>query len=212
MLDKKILDRTNRLIENDSRKRQQSLHKSVDRVLEEMAGRNAVSSGATINRITEACADDLHERATFIWDSLIRAHTAIGATITTTLRENFKEDVLYQVEKAAREIEQVMQKKIASATPDKRHYDLAPEMQSVLDTAGIEIDLYVDQLENTSSSDTHLEGTARKMVFISHAVDDKDIAGHVKELLESLLGKSVEVFLSSHPAAIDTGAEWFGED
>jgi len=81
--------------------------------------------------------------------------------------------------------------------------DLSNARQEAINQTSIQIDLYTDKLEIGKKKTKQ-----NNVIFISHAVEDKEVAEEVKKQIENVMGTSIEVFVSSVPDSIDPGSEW----
>lgn len=60
-----------------------------------------------------------------------------------------------------------------------------------------------------SKVNTAISASKRKLIFISHINEDKNVALELKKLLQSLFSNNIDIFVSSDKESIPYGKEWF---
>lgn len=208
MLDDKILERARRLIETRFQERRKILPKEILKIKEEMNFRNALYSGATLQKIHAACAQEVDMRSKVVWDSLKRVHRIIGLPVTDTLASDMKEEINHYIYKITEEISTLMYKQMPCSEQDARRHNLDKEKQDNIQKFDVEVDLYVDSLA-VESKNSESVSNGSKMIFISHANEDAALAEAIKTQIDNVFEKKISVFVSSIPGTINPGSDWF---
>lgn len=210
--DEKVLDRLRRLVQSEFTKRREVLRSDVACLKEEMVGHNSLVSGATLTRMQGLFDQEVQIRARIIWEMLQRVHKVMGAFVTETLSDDMKCEVRSWIRTIGDELEDGMQKELGFMPREAKQLNLNGAIGDVEDELSIEIDLYVDSLEQkTSEKETKEAGQEKKIsdgnvIFISHAAEDRCIAEEVKRQIEDVFGDKVSVFVSS--VTIEPGDDW----
>ncbi|MFC1737751.1 hypothetical protein ACFL1G_01730 [Planctomycetota bacterium] len=147
MLDDKILNRTRRLIEVRFAKRQKVLPEQVYRILRSLKKAGMLDSSPGRNRVRAACEQEVRIKAEIVWDSIQKAHKALGSPISNTLATDLKEEAGHSIEDIVKEISTVLTRPPVTRLFQESGYlvleDIKREVGKKID---VEVDLYVDLL------------------------------------------------------------------
>lgn len=169
---------------------------------------NALYSGATLKKIHAICAEEVAIRTQIVWDSVVRAHKAVGSPFTETLAADIKEEVNNFTQEIVEEVGREMAGEMHFMKGDARRYNLHDARDSAIQKIDVEADLYVDSLVGETKGETSAD-TGSKTIFISHANEDASLAETIKTQIDNVFEKKVDVFVSSIPGTISPGSDWF---
>ncbi len=102
--------------------------------------------GATPKLVHAACAREVDIRAKIVWDSIQRAHNAVGSPITETLATDLKEEISHHIEKIVEELSDILSRELCLLKPPTCYLDLESIKREVSGKIGVKIDLYVDSI------------------------------------------------------------------
>ena len=207
MLDSKILDRARRLIQTQFGERRKILPNEISRIKREMQVKNALYSGATLKKIHTIYAQEVSIRSKIVWESIVRAHKAVGSPLTETLVADIKEEGSHFIEKITEEVGENMAREMRFMEQEAQHYNLSGVKHDATQKMNIEADLYVDSLA-VESKNLESVKTGANTIFISHAAEDAVLAEIVKTQIDNVFEKKVNVFVSSIPGTISPGSDW----
>jgi hypothetical protein len=216
MLDGIFLDRLGRLVQTEFTKQRKILPKEFARVLEEMAGRNSLRSGATLREIHGLCVEEVDIRSKIVWKNLQRVHKTMGAQMSSTLADDLKIELKKWVCDVVSEVEKLMKNELEFMRQDAQRLTLDEIKDEIINELGIEVDLYVDSRAKVGSDEKLQEAPAEKVskgnvIFISHAAEDAVLAETIKTQIDNVFEKKVNVFVSSIPGTISPGSDWLGK-
>ncbi len=148
LLDSRVLDRANRLIEARFAKRQGFLSKEITMRMQKANKVGMLYSSPTAKNVRAACEEEIKTRAEIVWDSFQRAHKAVGSPLTETLGIDLKAAISSNIEKIVREISEVLTTRlnVLKDSVQAHHLDLESTESTVIKEIDVEVDLYVDQL------------------------------------------------------------------
>jgi hypothetical protein len=208
MLDSRIVERAGRLIQVDVKERQRLFPRELSRKGRELQikGNSPVDSSSGKKIIGDMFAQEIKTRAHIVWNSLLRAHKALGSQLTETLASDFKEANTYFLDEIIKELSELIMKQPCFAKDDRANSNLYSAQKDASEEINIEVDLYVDSLAQESKN-LETVNSKVKTIFISHAAEDKVVAEEVKVQIENVFCESVSVFVSS--ITIEPGQNWF---
>ncbi len=150
MLDSKIVDFAKRLIQADTKKRQRPFFDKLSQNEQELQlrGNFPDSSSRGKRRIRIIFTEELENRASVIWESLQRAHKALGSQLTDTLACDLKKEATQFLSETKKKLLEFMIKRPYFAKDDTANSTLDSAKNDACEKIDIEIDLYVNSLTN----------------------------------------------------------------
>ena len=150
MLDSKIIDFAKRLIQADTKKRQRPFLDKLSQNERELqlSGNSPDSSSRGKRRIRNFFTEELEDKASVVWESLQRAHKALGSQITDTLACDLKENATQFLCETKKGLLELMIKRPYFAKDDTANSTLDSAKNDACEKINIEIDLYVNSLTN----------------------------------------------------------------
>jgi len=163
MLDSKILDFAKRLIQVEIKKRQRPFFDKLSRKQRELhlCGNSPDTSSRGKKAIRNIFTEELENRASVVWESLQRAHKALGSQITGTLASDFKEAATHFLTEITKELSEFMIKRRCFAENGTANSILYSAKNDACEKINIEIDLYVNSL-TTKPAETGRNTTPAK--------------------------------------------------
>lgn len=156
MLNNLIADRAVRLIEVEFEKRRKSLSLDMGKIKADLAQRGMSSSSAAIDSLDHLFSRELEIRSIIAWQNIVRAHQNNGSPISSGLRDDLKQEVNKYICQAFDELTSSLQRELQSSglkgLPPTPHQTLADTKIREIKKHDVEIDLYIDSLEQKATS------------------------------------------------------------
>ena len=162
MLDEKIVDLACRRAQLEMKEQWEQLRKELNTIKTKMAVQGALGSGATLVRITDLCARDVHNRANLIWHTLHRFIVTTGINYSDDLSSELKALIARELPEDLTDFKGYIKNTIkilnAPKTAEKLLDQLDGAKDHALNKVGTEIDLFVHSLKKKSKlSETVVE-------------------------------------------------------
>lgn len=152
MLDSKILDYAKRLIQVEIKKRQRPFWDKVSAKGRELqlCGNPPQNSSTGKKIFRNLFTEELRNIASVVWESLQRAHKALGSQITDTLASDLKKAATHLLNESTKEFSEFMTKRPCFKEDGTADTILYSDKNDACEKIDIEIDLYVSNLIRTS--------------------------------------------------------------
>lgn len=162
MLEKRLKDRAERLIEVRISERRQQLPRDIGQIKSRAAGHGAFHSSNTMLAIHGAFARELEIRSIICWECLVRVHRILGAVHCENLASDLKDYMHSFIEKTRNELDEFLNNELKTFQPHKLTLDDAQRHAN--QKHDIEIDLYCDSLQ-AQETDTEIQSLAAKQEY-----------------------------------------------
>jgi hypothetical protein len=152
-----LVQRSEPLIAAASRERHQVLARRLLEIAGEMNGRGLLHSSVYVLSVGEACASELHERASIAWTCIQRAHESCGGGTADGICPYFERVLRLESDKVDSAFQSAVGA-IAASLMNKSMLSLAAVREAqahLLEKYRGEIDIYVGNLRRRDG--THLE-------------------------------------------------------
>lgn len=144
-----LIDRATALVNAVSMERHENLSAVVQQIRTAMNSRGMLHSSLHVNEVNQACASELRNMGSLIWDNMKRAHESCGSKASDDLLGLFR--MLLLAEKA--KLEQLQERAIGTTARQLQNKALIP-MQGVSETCDdllrqykVEIEIYISNLQ-----------------------------------------------------------------
>lgn len=150
MLDPKIIDFAKRLIQADTKKRQRPFFDELNRKVSKLqkSGNHPLESSTGRKIIRKFFTKELEDIASVVWESVQRAHKALGSQLSDTLACDLKEEATLFLSETKKELLEFMMKQPGFTKDDTANSTLDSAKNDACKKIDIEIDLYVNSLTN----------------------------------------------------------------
>ena len=187
MLDLKVADILNKLVETDLKEGEDRLKREIEIAHSKLAMQGLGRSGAVIQTIGELCVAEVKRRIDSAWRELKRIVRAVNAR-SSTLRQDLKDEMRRHVPQILDGLQEILSKKVEligfGSAPD-----LSRTTEQALKKIEAEIEIFVlsiesgnDQTLGTTRSEKQLRERPASMkraipiAFLSHSSQDNDLA------------------------------------
>lgn len=144
MLEPKIVERTNRLIEVRIAEREQQLPSEIEQIKLQAGQSGNYNSGIMMLLIHGACSRELEIRSIIVWESLVRVHKTLGAIPNDSLPSDLKEFVHSKILEIQKKLEDVFQDELKNFSGSRPTLDKI--YNHTIQKHDVEIDIYCDSL------------------------------------------------------------------
>ena len=181
MLDPKIIDFAKRLIQADTKKHQRPFFDELNRKGRELqkSGNHPLESSTGRKIIRNIFTKKLENKASVVWESLQRAHKALGSQLTDTLACDLKEEATQFLSEITKELSELMIKQPGFTKDDIAKSILDSAKNDACEKINIDIDLYVNSLTNKPAETEQKEIVEVKPGAFGITVNIKEIAKRI---------------------------------
>ena len=152
MLDPIFLDRFNRLSAVRIGERKEQFPLECGRLAADLSAKGMLRSGTHVLRSQQMHATEIAARAILTWETLVRVHRTFGSQPSPTMREDFKSLLRARVDADYQELTASFIEKQKSNGMIQQQFSLLEARDHTLAKHEIEIDLYVDSLDETDEA------------------------------------------------------------
>jgi hypothetical protein len=149
MIDELLADRFKRQIAVKFEERKRPLLGGIRDIDAQAAARGMFQSSTRVLQLQKLFFDELEKRAALAWQSLVRAHQAIGTPVDTALREGLKALISEVISNISAELAPMLEEQVARSGLQNNSFIPKIEeaaLPNVFAKYEVEADLYVDSL------------------------------------------------------------------